>query len=219
MGSRDHQPPGEGDILESGGRRLPVPRWWPRWWPREWPPPRWRPAVTAAVAATALLIGLAGGYAAGERRAAGERGPAAPRPAGPAPGGGLLATGFPLSQAGPTCAAQVGSELQLGVEVTNVSAASITLRGVAVVLPLGGLAPVAHGWGPCGELPGPSLVPGNTVPAGVSAWFTVMFRVLVRCPGPLPVQFSLGYDQRGHRSTVRIPGFEDLTGVRYSGCR
>ena len=43
------------------------------------------------------------------------------------------------------------------------------------------------------------VIPDNAIPAGGSAWFTVTFKVLVKCPGPLPVQFTLGYDQLAGR--------------------
>jgi hypothetical protein len=42
--------------------------------------------------------------------------------------------------------------------------------------------------------------------------------VLVRCPKPLPVQFTLHYDQQGRLAAIRLPGFPDLGQVPYSGC-
>ena len=62
------------------------------------------------------------------------------------------------------------------------------------------------------------VIPDNAIPAGGSAWFTVTFKVLVKCPGPLPVQFTLGYDQLGREATIRLPGFEDLGDVPYASC-
>jgi hypothetical protein len=57
-----------------------------------------------------------------------------------------------------------------------------------------------------------------TLSPGASTWFTVTFKVLVRCPGPMPVQFLLDYVQRGRPASARLPGFNDLSQVTYSGC-
>jgi hypothetical protein len=40
----------------------------------------------------------------------------------------------------------------------------------------------------------------------------------MHCPGPAPVQFTVGYVVRGRPATVSLPGFSDLTEVPYSGC-
>jgi hypothetical protein len=194
------------DIIELGSRRIPVFRWRP-------------PRAAVVVGAAALLAGLAVGYAAGILHArkgapAHSRAPAAALSA-PA----TVAGSLPLSQSGPQCSAQIGHELQLGVQVTNLSAAAAVLRRVQVVLPLGGLKPVSQAWGPCGELPIASLGPDDTLPAGTSAWFTVTFQVLIKCPEPLPVQFTLDYDQRGRSAVVHLPGFADLGPVRYGRCQ
>lgn len=93
----------------------------------------------------------------------------------------------------------------------------MTLRQVRAVLPLGGLRVRSQGWGPCGELPAAGVVPGNVLPAAASTWFTVTFTVLVKCPGALPVQFTVGYDRLGRPATVRLPGFVDLSHVPYAG--
>ena len=104
------------------------------------------------------------------------------------------------------------------MQVTNESASSVRLSKVRVIMPLGGLKPTAHAWGTCGQLPGPASPQATLVSAGGSAWFTVTFRVLERCPGALPVQFLLSYDRGGSTKTVRLPGFVDLGHVPYSGC-
>src|SRR6516225_5082965 len=178
------RPPAGEDVLEMGSRRGPVLR----------RPP---PTAALALAAVALLVGLAAGYAAGVRHAG--KLPSPPRPAASQTTPSFTAGGYPLSQTGPGCSAQIGHELQLGLEVTNLSAAALTLRRVEVMLPLGGLKATSQAWGPCGELPGAGGAPGNIVPPtlgpGASAWFTVTFKVLVTCPGPLPVHFTLDYDQ------------------------
>jgi hypothetical protein len=193
------------DVLEQGGGRSPVPRWWP-------------PAAVLVLGAAALLGGLAVGYAAGARHA-GEH-PAPPSPSlAAAP---FSAGGFPLSQSGPQCSVQTGRELQVGLQFTNLSSAAVRLRRVEVVLPLGGLRVTSQAWGPCGELRATGEAPGNILPPtlgrGASSWFTVTFQVLVRCPQPLPVQFTLEYDQQGRPAAIRLPGFPDLGQVPYSGC-
>jgi hypothetical protein len=126
--------------------------------------------------------------------------------------------GFPLSQDGPSCATQIGQELELGLEVRNVSATPLVLGRIGIILPIGGLTPVAQGWGTCGELPSAAVEPNTAVPAGGSAWFTVTFRVLVPCPGPLPVSFRLRYQMDDQQYTAQLPGFSDLGQVPYTGC-
>ena len=83
---------------------------------------------------------------------------------------------------------------------------------------LAGLKETAHAWGTCGQLPGLPDPRATLVSSGGSAWFTVTFRVLERCPGALPVKFLLSYDRGGRTRTVRLPGFVDLGHVPYSGC-
>ena len=199
------------DVLELGGHRRQVPRWW-------------RPPAALLFGAVALLAGLGIGYAAG----AGHAGEHAPPPSPPslsraaAPAAPFSAGGFPLSQSGPQCSVQTGRELQVGLQITNLSTAAVRLRRVRVVLPLGGLRVASQAWGPCGELPAGGAPPGSillpTLGRGASSWFTVTFRVLVKCPQPLPVQFTLDYDQQGRPAAIRLPGFPDLGQVPYSGC-
>ena len=199
------------DVLDLGGRRRPVPRWWP-------------PSAALVVGAVALLAGLAVGYAGGARHAGEHAAPPSPsRAAAPvAPAAPFSAGGFPLSQSGPQCSVQTGRELQVGLQITNLSRAAVRLRRVAVVLPLGGLRVISQAWGPCGELPASREAPGSILPPtlrrGDSSWFTVTFQVLVRCPQPLPVQFTLDYDQQSRLAAIRLPGFPDLGQVPYSGC-
>ncbi len=187
--------------MELGSRHLPVLR-------------RPRP-IAVMLAVAGLLAGLVAGYAAG-RRHAGNNAPLPRASAASSPTTPPAA--FTLTQAGHQCSAQVGHALQLGVQVTNPSATGMVLRRVTVVLPLGGLQEISQAWGPCGELPAGSQIPDNAVPAGGSAWFTVTFKVLVKCPGPLPVQFTLDYDQLGREATVHLPGFDDLSHVPYASC-
>jgi hypothetical protein len=196
------------DVLEVGSRPRPVPRWWP-------------PSAALVLGAVALLAGLAVGYTAGARHGGEDAAPPSPSRA-TAPAAPFSAGGFPLSQSGPQCSVQTGRELQVGLQITNLSPAAVRLRRVEVALPLGGLRLTSQAWGPCGELPATGEVPGNLLPPtlgqGASSWFTVTFQVLVRCPQPLPVQFTLDYDQQGRAAAIRLPGFPDLGQVPYSGC-
>jgi hypothetical protein len=206
-------PPGAGDdVVELGGGRRPSPRWWP-------------PPGALALGAVALLAGLAVGYAGGTRHASGPAAPPSPsRAATPAaPAAPFSAGGFPLSQSGPQCSVQNGRELQVGLQITNLSPTAVELRRVKVVLPLRGLRVTAQAWGPCGELRGAGQEPGDllspTLRRGASSWFTVTFQVLVKCPQPLPVQFTLDYEQQGRPAAIQLPGFPDLGQVPYSRCR
>ncbi len=165
--------------------------------------------LVVLLAAAALAAGFAAGYAVAGRPAAG----GARRPSQ-----AVTESGGPaVSPATAECSAQTGRQLQLGMQVSNGSRAPVTLRRVTAVLPLGGLRPVAQSWQPCGALeagaPG-----GNVLAPGASGWFTVTFRVLVRCPGPDPVQFRLRYAQRGQTAVQFLDAFPDLSQVPYSGC-
>jgi hypothetical protein len=218
---RGGEPAAGDDILEHGRERPPVPPWLPGLrWPaglRSLPALRWPPRPAAILLlVVGLVAGLAAGYAAGDRHAG--------RSAAPLRSGGssqeeqLASGGLALSQPGPACSAQIGPDLQVGLQVTNVSGAGLTLRRVAVILPIGGLKEIGQAWGPCGELPQADAASAADLPVGASTWFTVTFRVLVPCPGPLPVEFSVRYVQRGRAASVRLPGFSDLGQVPYRGC-
>jgi hypothetical protein len=218
-GSQQHGPrlsPGDDDhvtdVVEQGGRHFPLLNWRP-------------PRGAAILLTVGLVIGLAAGYAAGYRQAPRDASPPAANPgsASPAPAPSL-ATGtavpFPggpaLTQAIGTCSSQSGRDLQLGVQVTNVSSAQIELGLVYPVLPLGGLRVISQQWAPCGALK-VGQVPAVLGP-GNSTWFSLTFRVLVKCPGPLPVQFTVDYTTAGESAAVNLPGFPDLSQVPYAGC-
>ena len=197
------------DVVELGGRRRPASGWR-------------LPPIAVILAAAGLLAGLIGGYAAGDRHSRNSAAPPSnPAPSSPAPSrpaAPSAAGALAVEQSGRQCSAQLGRALQLGVQVTNLSAASVTLRRVQAVLPLGGLKATSQAWGPCGELPVADTEPDNVLPAGASTWFSVTFQVLVACPSAFPVQFTLDYDQRGRPATVALPGFVDLGHVPYAGC-
>jgi hypothetical protein len=188
------------DVVEQDARQLPVLPWRP-------------PVIAVVLAAAGLLAGFAAGYAAGGWHARDSaRVARSPAAAAGAPAGALTES---VSQ----CSAQAGRTLQLGVQVTNQSAAAVTLLRVRPVLPLSGLKTTAEAWGPCGQLPAAGDTGGAALPAGASTWFTVTFRVLVKCPAALPVQFTLDYDQSGRAAAIRLPGFADLGHVPYPACR
>jgi len=44
------------------------------------------------------------------------------------------------------------------------------------------------------------------------------FDVLVPCPGPLPVLFSVTYAQAGKVAVANVGGFSDLGDVSFTGC-
>jgi hypothetical protein len=191
------------DVVEQGGRRFPSLHWRP-------------PRGAAILVAVGLVAGLALGYAAGDRQASKGVSPPRPAPGAASPVPSLVAGSPALTQTFGTCAAQVGRELQLGVQVTNRSTADITLKLVHPVLPLGGLKWVSQQWAPCSAL-ATGQDPAILTP-GASTWFSVTFEVLLRCPGPLPVQFMIDYELNGQPAVTTLPGFPNLSQVPYAGC-
>jgi hypothetical protein len=215
------------DVVEQGGRRFfPSLNWRPPWRP---------PRGAAILLAVGLVIGLAAGYAAGYHQAprnasASPTASASPAPPVPAPApqivikgtaiqgtGSVFADGLALTQDTGTCSVESGRELQLGVQVTNTSTEPIVLSRIRTVFPLSGLKVVSQQWAPCGAIGavrGPvALEPGD------STWFSVTVQVLVACPAPLPVQFTVNYTYAGQAAIVTLPGFPDLGQVPYTGCR
>jgi len=216
------------DVVEQGGRRI---------FPSlNRPPLNWRPPRGAAILlAVGVVIGLAAGYAAWSHQAprnasASPTASASPAPPVPAPApqivikgtaiqgtGSVFTDGLALTQDTGTCSVQSGRELQLGVQVTNSSTEPIVLSRIRTVFPLSGLKVVSQQWAPCGAIgavQGPvALEPGD------STWFSVTVQVLVACPGPLPVQFTVNYTYAGQAAIVTLPGFPDLGQVPYTGCR
>lgn len=204
------------DLVEQGGRRFfPSLNWSPRWRP---------PRGAAVLLIVGLVVGLAAGYAAGYRQA--PRNASAPT-AGPSPtppppaqtvikGTAILPLEGTLTQATGTCSVQSGRKLQLGVQVSNGSAEPITLGRIHTVFPLGGLREISQQWSPCGTI-GAVEVPASLAP-GDSTWFSVTVQVLVRCPAPLPVEFTVDYTWAGGRAAVNLAGFPDLGHVPYAGC-
>lgn len=215
------------DVVEQGGRRFfPSLNWRPPWRP---------PRGAAILLAVGLIAGLAAGYAAGYHQAprnasaspTASASPARPVPA-PAPQvvikgtaiqgtGSVFTDGLALTQDTGTCSVQSGRKLQLGVQVTNTSTEPIVLSRIRTVFPLSGLKVVSQQWAPCGAI---GAVQGPVaVEPGESTWFSVTVQVLVACPAPLPVQFTVNYTYAGQAAIVTLPGFPDLGQVPYTGCR
>lgn len=219
--------PGEpdDDVLQLGSDRPPRdlrPSWWP-----SWRPPR-LPRFAAILAVAALVVGVGAGfevgYTAGQHHAT--AGTPAATASGSDPAAAAGTAGPTLAQTGNVCSSQHGTMLQLGIQVANDSTTALTLFQVRPVLPMGGLRVTAIGWGPCGQLPISPLADGDPqaaaidqyLPAQATGWFTITVKVLVSCPGPLPVQFEVAYGQHGKISTVPMAGFNDLANIGYSGC-
>jgi hypothetical protein len=203
------------DLVELGGRPLRLLGKWPSRLPG------WRPSRgAAAFAAAALVVGLAAGYAAGNRHARGSAAlPAPSASANPAPATSFSFAGSPeLTQDTGGCSAQTAQGLQLGVQVSNQSTQPLMLRTLRAVLPIGGLKEIGWRWAACGALPNGLDQANQILMPGQSTWMTVTFKVQDRCPAPYPVQFSVGYLVQGRSVAVSLPGFPDLSQVPYSGC-
>jgi hypothetical protein len=169
-------------------------------------PPR-RIAVGSAL--ILIAVAAAGGYLFGNRHR-----PAAPAP--PAPSA-TPPVSEPITLTGKRCSVQLKDRLQLGIEIVNRSATTMTLRQVQPVLPLHGLRARATTWGGCGQLSPPSTVDNYPLPAAATTWLSITFDVLVPCPAPLPVQFTVDYTQAGLSGVADLPGFPDLGDVPYAG--
>jgi hypothetical protein len=208
------------DVLELGDdrhRRRLGPSWWPPQIPR----------FAVVLAAVTLVLGLGVGFGVGQATGSRPSGRPVATASGRSTSAAPVAAGGPtLAQTGNLCSSQLGTTLQLGVQVSNDSTAPLTLGQVRTVLPMGGLQVTGWTWGPCGELnAGPhnggdpqGSGPDQYLTAGASGWVNVQVKVLVRCPNPLPVQFIISYEQFGKLGTVELPGFQDLGAVPYTSC-
>jgi hypothetical protein len=191
-----------------------------------------RPSGSAIVlAAAALIAGLAVGYAAGTGTSGGLAPPAAQASTTPtaraipaarvtSPPEQRIVDGAAVEQSTVSCAEQSGSQLQLGVEVTNQSAAAVTLTGVELLFPgdAGALRELSWQWAPCGAI-NYELYPRTIqLLAGSSAWLSATFTVLVHCPAAYPVQFSVNYVTVGVTAATILPGFPDLGDVPDMSC-
>jgi hypothetical protein len=219
MGRMGDEPQAD-DLVELGGRPFRLPGWLSSRLPGQLSRlPGWRPSRGAYVlAVAALVIGLAAGYAAGDNARGGTALPA-PSASPTAPASKLsFAVAPALIQDTGACSLQRGQDLVLGVQLTNQSAQPLTLTGTKAVLPLGGLSQVTWQWATCGAVAAPPAQADAIVMPGESAWMAVTFTVKEACPGPLPVEFNVGYTVQGKPATASLPGFPDLSQVPYSGC-
>jgi hypothetical protein len=66
-----------------------------------------------------------------------------------------------------------------------------------------------------------SSTPGSAtvLPPNGTAWLSATFRVPAGCPSPLPVQFSVSYQDNGRAGTAQLAGFPDLGQVTRTGCK
>ena len=212
------------DIVEQGGS-LRLPRL---------PSPGWRPSRGAGIlAAVTLAIGLAVGYVVGHGQGRGAvAAPGKPAAsAGQASGGvasGIIVTMAPpasidfgpaLTEDPGTCSVQVGRDLELGIPVTNQSGETVLLESVKPVPLVPGLLKVlSWRWDPCG-FDNDGIIPHTiALGPGETTWVTAVVKPLVTCPGPAPLQFQVTFSINGQQSTLNLPGFPDLSAVRYSGC-
>lgn len=185
--------PGGVDVIESGPDRAPR-------------------RVSVGVALVLAVVAALGGYLFGSRHQVGAVTPPAPSPSPPL-------AGQPIATTGKRCSVQLQDRLQLGIEIVNQSAAAMTLRRTGPVLPLHGLRARAATWGGCGQLSPAGSGESYPLAAGATTWLTITFDVLVACPAPIPVQFTVDYTQAGGSGTADLPGFNDLGDVPYSGSK
>ena len=118
------------------------------------------------------------------------------------------------------CGRQLGRNLELGVDIVNVGAVPVIMTGVAMTF-LGnpaGLRARAVRTGTCNQVGPHGEVRGYELAPNASVDLVALVRVRIDCPGPYPV--ALHVTLRIHRQpvTITLPAFNDLGGVRYSGC-
>lgn len=223
----------EPDIVQQGDGRRP---------PLSWSPlPGWRPTRGASVlAALTLVAGLAVGYVVGHGQG---RGAATPEPAATqrpvaasaaspvtvaqgdaratfgAPANSLYFLGPALTQDPGTCSVQVGRDIELGIPITNQSPETVLLDSAKPVAPSVGLISVlSWRWDPCG-FDSDGIVPDTVVLGpGETTWLTAIVKPLAACPQGSPLQFRVTYSLNGQKTTMSLPGFADLSVVRYSAC-
>ncbi len=165
-------------------------------------------------------------YAAGQGRGTAASGkPAAPAGqvqgtivAGPPSALGVF-LGQDLTQGTGTCSVQAGRDLELGIPVTNLSGGTVLLESVKPVPPLSGtLKVLSWHWDPCGSDNHGAAPDTVVLGPGATTWVTAVVESLIACPGPAPLQFQVTYSASTRKTTLKLPGFPDLSAVHYSGC-
>jgi hypothetical protein len=194
------------DVLELGSSRAP----WSGW----------RRLSIVGLISLALVVGAAGGYLFGTQRTDRKTvttGPTVVAPA-PTPRALVSAGAQPPTATGNRCSVQLGDQLQLGIEIVNLSTMGVTLLRADVDLPLHGLRATATAWGSCGQLSALDGADPYPLPSGTTAWLRMTFDVLTSCPGPLPVLFSVNYAEANAVNVANLGGFNDLGDVPYTRC-
>jgi hypothetical protein len=182
---------------------------------------RWGFGVTAAT-----LVGLLVGYALGHHRAPNTPNtPSTPvQSTAPATSATPRESSAPVIgpaffQTGTTCSVQHGHRLQLGIQIENQTSSTAHITKVVTIEPLPGLRQITARVGTCGQDRGTQASSDPAaVPSGAATWVTVTVQVLVRCPGPDPVQFVVHYGQGERTEGEKLAGFVDLGYVPYAGC-
>jgi hypothetical protein len=217
-GSQQRHEPGNTDdseLIQFGGlpARLPfgqidLPRM-----PQLPPDMRVRATTALATLAAGLLIGFFGGRLTAHQ--------AVPRPKSILPVSTpiVVPLGDAITMTGERCAVQVGSNLQLGLEIRNNTGRTIMLEAIRAMFPLGGLRAISSGVGTCGALPVEQLPPATLLWPSETEWVNITVAVRAGCPGALPVWFKVGYASAGKTRTATLAGFPDLGPVPYQHCR
>jgi hypothetical protein len=126
-----------------------------------------------------------------------------------------------VSVTGRQCAVEFGHQLQLGIEITNDTRHTVSLKtiGVDVILPVQGLSVRAKQFGTCG------LVGGNTGPQplapGNSTWISATFDNHQPCPVSsssniftASIIYTVHYDD----GLIATGGFSNLPDIAFPAC-
>ncbi|MFC6080132.1 hypothetical protein [Sphaerisporangium aureirubrum] len=167
----------------------------------------------AVLALVLIVVAAMAGYLVGSRHAAATATPGTPSSSL------TPAVTEPIAWTSKRCSVQLKDRLQLGIEIVNQSTTDVTLRQARPVLPLHGLNATTTTWGGCGQLSPTAAGADYPLPAGATTWLTITFDVLVPCPAPIPVMFTVNYTQSSHSGTADLPGFSDLGDVPYTSAK
>ena len=118
-----------------------------------------------------------------------------------------------VSVTGRQCAVEVGHQLQLGIEITNDTRHTVSLKAIDVDVPFPGLSVRAKQFGTCG------VVGGNTGPQplapGNSTWISATFDNHLPCRvSSSEITFRADYDD----GLTATGGFSNLPDVAFAGC-
>ena len=124
-----------------------------------------------------------------------------------------------VSVTGRQCAVEVGHQLQVGIEITNDTRQTVSLKAIDVDAPLPGFNVRAKQFGTCG------VVGGNTGPQplapGNSTWISATFDNHLSCQGPsssnistASIIFTVHYDD----GLTATGGFSNLPDIALPAC-